>query len=186
MTNGTATAFTWLRTRLRQIERPIAYALIGYAVWQWLRKSDSGPEEGSNAADFSLTLADHPTERFTLAAQRGQPVVIDVFASWCSACRSMSPTLADLAKAPRKREVRFVGVAVDTSLEDAVAVRRNWGIAFPIVLADAAFSAAYRIKVLPTIIVLDAEGRVRHVTTGVTRASRIDGWLEDLGAARSL
>jgi thiol-disulfide isomerase/thioredoxin len=175
----------WRRIELRQLTRPVGYALLGFALFQWFGSSSSGPKEGTLLADFSLAVVNGSTDRIKSADIRGQPTVIEVFASWCGACRAMAPTMAALAKAARKRPVRFLGVAVDTPLPDAIELQRTWAIPFSVALADAQFSSNCQIKVLPTIIVLDAEGRVRHVTTGATRASKIEGWLEDLGAARS-
>jgi thiol-disulfide isomerase/thioredoxin len=169
---------------LRQLARPVGYALLGFALFQWFGRSNSGPKEGTMLDDFSLAIANRPTDRIRSADLRGQPAVIEVLASWCGACRSMAPTMADLARAPRTRPVRFLGVAVDTPQPEAIELQRAWAIPFSVALADAQFSSNYQIKVLPTIIVLDAEGRVRHVTTGATRGSTIDGWLEDLGATR--
>lgn len=175
----------WGISNPRALLRPVGYALLGFAAFQWFGSTSSGPKVDSVAAEFSLINVNRPSERIALADLRGHPVVLEVTASWCSACRSMAPTMADLARASRTREVRFVGVALDTPLEEAIAMHRDWGLPFDMALADDSFSANYRIKVLPTIIVLDGEGRVRHVTTGSTRASTIDGWLEGLDAART-
>lgn len=172
------------RERWRGVVRPIGYALLAVALFQWFGRPNSGPKEGSLARTFSLSLAQQQPQQISLDSLRGHPAVIEVFASWCSACRKMAPTMADVARASRQREVRFLGVVLETSLEDAMALHSAWGIPFPVALADSAFAADYQIKAFPTVIVLDAEGRVRHVTTGTTRASTLDGWLEDLGAAR--
>jgi cytochrome c biogenesis protein CcmG/thiol:disulfide interchange protein DsbE len=172
------------RQSLSTWTRPLGYALLGFALFQWFGRTSSGPKAGSIARAFSLEAVDSPKQRVTLDDLRGNPAVIEVFASWCQACRSMAPTMSDLAGATRKRHVQFLGVALDTPLDEAKGIHRTWGIPFTIALADAQFSAEYSIKVLPTIIVLDAEGRVSHVTTGATRTSTIDAWLEDLGAAR--
>jgi thiol-disulfide isomerase/thioredoxin len=175
------------RDRLQQLDpwlRTLGYAFIGYAAFQLLSRGDSGPKENTLAPAFALEDVTQRDAPLKLEQWRGQPVVMEVFASWCKACRAMAPTMADLARAPRKREVRFVGVALDTPREEAVALHQSWGIPFSVALADDQFSSDYQIKVLPTIIVIDADGRVRHVTTGATRGATIDGWLEDLGAER--
>jgi len=173
------------KERLPDLWRPLGYALVAFALFQWFGRSNSGPKPDSVAREFTLALAEPEARHVALAELRGNPAVIEVFASWCQACRSMAPTMADLARAPRRRQVSFLGVAVDTPMQDAIALHSAWGIPFPVALADAAFSADYSIKVLPTLIVLDGDGRVRHVTTGTTRASTVDGWLRDLGAERT-
>jgi thiol-disulfide isomerase/thioredoxin len=170
--------------RLRQFARPLAYALLAFAVFHWFARGESGPKAGQSASEFSLAAADGSATRVTLAELRGSPVVIEVIASWCGACRSMAPTMAELANAQRKRPVHFVAVAVDTAPEEAAKLRQSWGIPFSIVMGDGKFTSDYRVSVLPTVIVLDAEGRVHKVTSGGTRKSVLDGWLEDLGAAR--
>lgn len=172
------------KDRLRQFARPLAYALLAFAVFQWFARGESGPKAGQSASEFSLAAADGSTTRVSLAELRGNPVVIEVLASWCSACRSMAPTMAELANARRQRPVHFLAVAVDTAPEEAAKLRQNWGIPFSVVIGDGKFASDYRISVLPTVIVLDAEGRVHQVTSGGTRKSVLDGWLKDLGAAR--
>jgi hypothetical protein len=96
----------------------------------------------------------------------------------------MAPRVAELARAPRSNQVRFLGVAVDGSESDLQKARKYWGIPFDVAIADRTFTSNYGVTVLPTIIVLDAEGRVNRVTTGVTSVSTIDGWLANLGAPR--
>jgi thiol-disulfide isomerase/thioredoxin len=131
-----------------------------------------------------LPLADGNNSQISLEQLRGQPLVVEVFAEWCSACKAMAPRLGELARANRKSPVRFLGIAVDGSEPELRALKRQWNIPYDVALGDARFSSDYAISVLPTVIVIDADGKVQHVTTGVTSSSRIDGWLSDLGAPR--
>lgn len=158
--------------------------LLGVAVFRWFGRESSGPEVGSAAKAFTLPLVNATRQSVSLNDYRGRPVVIEVFAHWCGACRSMAPRLAELAQAQRSKPAQFLGVAVDGSATDLQYLHQSWGIPFDVALGDPEFSSNYRVTVLPTIILLDAEGRVAHVTTGITSVSRIDGWLADLGAPR--
>lgn len=164
--------------------RVILFALVGIGVFRWLEQGSSGPKENSIATPFALRVVGPSKTTVSLDTFRGQPAVIEVFAHWCGACRSMAPNMAELARAERTNPARFLGVAIDTSESEALALHQTWGIPFDVALGDSAFSANYRITSLPTIIVLDAEGRVRNVTTGVTSVSRIDRWLAEVGAKR--
>ena len=163
--------------------RPLVFAAIGFAAFRWLGHSSSGPSENSVAQDFSLAIAGEPAKSVNLEGYRGKPLVIEVFAHWCGACKSMAPRMAELAKARRQSPAQFLGVAVDGTAQQALSLHASWGIPFDIALGDQRFSADYRITSLPTIIVIDAEGKVRHVTTGVTLGSTVDKWLTELGAA---
>jgi cytochrome c biogenesis protein CcmG/thiol:disulfide interchange protein DsbE len=74
------------------------------------------------------------SSRVQLAAFRGKPVVVDLFASWCPACRTELPGMARVAKDLRGR-VAFVGVDSDDSGRGS-AMARQYG------LADAGFVLA--------------------------------------------
>ncbi|MGC4064348.1 MAG: TlpA disulfide reductase family protein [Polyangiaceae bacterium] len=164
--------------------RIAAYSLLGFALFRWFSGGSSGPEEDTPARAFTLPLATHPSNTVSLDSFRGDPLVIEVFASWCGACRDMAPRMAELAQATRTRPVRFLGVAVDTPKAEALAAHNAWKLPFDVAIGDATFSNDYRIRSLPTLIVIDERGQIRQVTTGVTSTSRIDGWLADLGAGR--
>jgi cytochrome c biogenesis protein CcmG/thiol:disulfide interchange protein DsbE len=107
--------------------------LIDYAIWAGLlgavvfvvMRRNSGPETGRPAAAFDLPLVGSEG-RFNLAEHRGKPVLIEVFASWCGACRRSAPTLAD-AFQDHRTKVKFVGVLVDDDPEQAAQVKDGWG-----------------------------------------------------------
>lgn len=159
----------------------VIYFAIAAAIFALMSRRSSGPDEGKPAADFELPAVSGAT--FHLAAQHGHPVVIDVFASWCPTCRRTAPMLDKASRAVRARKVTFVGVSVDKSSAQARAVKRAWNIPYPVLHDDGHFSKLYKITLLPTIIVIDAEGRVRHVAVGMPRRSTLEGWLSDVGAA---
>jgi thiol-disulfide isomerase/thioredoxin len=148
-----------------------------------LRGRPSGPDVGKPAAPFELSIVGSG-EKFTLAQHRGKPLLVEVFAGWCSACRSAAPALAEAARAPRAREVGFLGVSLDDSEYAALRIKDNWGIPYDVALDDGRFSKAYGIKLLPTFVLIDAEGQVRKVTTGAPRAAEIERWLALVGAER--
>ncbi len=86
---------------------------------------DSGGPGVTDAARFDLP-AFAGTGRVTLASFKGKPVVVNLFASWCSACRLELPGFAKLAK-QLDGKVAFVGV---DSLEtgDGAAMAREFDL----------------------------------------------------------
>jgi cytochrome c biogenesis protein CcmG/thiol:disulfide interchange protein DsbE len=164
--------------------RIAAYALLGFAFYRWFSSGSSGPEEGSPAHAFTLPLAAASNRTVALDSYRGQPLVIEVFASWCGACREMAPRLAEIAQATRARPVKFLAVAVDTTEADAIAAHKAWKLPFEVAMGSSAFTSDYRIQSLPTLIVIDENGKIRNVTTGLTSVGRIERWLGELGAKR--
>jgi thiol-disulfide isomerase/thioredoxin len=107
-------------------------------------------------------------------------VLIEVFAAWCGACRRSAPALVEAWKDQAAKKVSFVGVSLDGTREDALRVKRDWGIPYDVVLDDGSVSKHYQIEVLPTFILVDKEGVVKHVATGVQSRSDIARWIADL------
>ncbi len=144
---------------------------------QYVRHS-SGPKEGSAAAAFDLPLAGQ-AGRVSLAAQHGKPLLMEVFASWCSACKRSSPRLAEAWHAHRGDDVTFLAVSVDEDPSAAGRVKRDWQLPFDVALDDGSVSRDYGIRMLPTLIYIDARGTVRHSAAGVVSRSDIDSWLAE-------
>lgn len=152
--------------------------------WLWFGRRTSGPEEGALANDFSLPLVSGGAERVQLSELRGRPVLVEVVASWCGVCRRAAPTLAAASLVPRKREVRFLAVSLDDDRDDAKELAKQWQIPYDVAHDDGRFARSYGITLLPTFVLIDAEGRIRHVSTGAPRPADVEGWLAEVGAER--
>ena len=110
------------------------------------------------------------------------PVVIEAFTSWCSACERAAPRLAEAAKVERERNVRFVGISLDETAAAAERAKLDWKMPYEVALDDGSFGRSFSIKLLPTLIVIDSEGRVRHVTSGRIDRDELEEQLSALGA----
>ena len=160
--------FEWLR-----------YGALGGCVYvlatQFMRHS-SGPKEGSAAPAFDLPLAGQ-AGRVSLAAQHGKPILMEVFASWCSACKRSAPRLAEAWRAHHQENVTFLAVSVDEDPAAANRIKQDWQLPFDVALDDGSVSRNYGISMLPTLIYIDEHGTVRHAAAGVASRSDIDEWL---------
>lgn len=61
----------------------------------------------------ALSLPDLANQQQALAQWRGQPMVVNFWATWCAPCVKEMPELDDMQKKASK--VRFVGIGVDTA-----------------------------------------------------------------------
>jgi len=164
--------------RIHWLDACIWGALIVLAV-MFVSRKFSGPREGVQAAPFDLpVVGDAEGKRFRLEDQRGKPVLIEVFAGWCGACKRSSPALAE-AYAQHKG-VSFVGVSMDGSASDALRVKKDWGIPYDVAVDDGSVAKRYDIEVLPTFILVGKDGVVRRVSTGVASRGEVTGWLGEL------
>lgn len=159
----------------------LRYAALGGAVYvlaqQFMRRS-SGPKEGAPAAAFDLPLAGQPG-RVSLAAQKGKPVLMEVFASWCGACKRSAPHLAEAWRAHHQENVTFLAVSVDEDAAAAGRVKQDWQLPFEVALDDGSVSRGYDIRMLPTFIYIDGQGTVRHSAAGVASRAELEDWLAE-------
>jgi peroxiredoxin len=117
------------------------------------------------APDFTLKTVAGPNLR--LAEQRGQVVMVNFWASWCAPCKQEMPHLNQLYDKYRNTGFVLLGVNVDDDPAKAAAEAAKLGIRFPVLLDSAkAVSKAYALGAMPTTVVIDRDGQVRHVHQG--------------------
>lgn len=117
------------------------------------------------APDFTLKTVAGPNLR--LAEQRGQVVMVNFWATWCAPCKQEMPHLNALYDKYRSAGFVLLGVNVDDDPAKAAAEAAKLGIRFPVLLDSAkSVSKAYALAAMPTTVVIDRDGQVRHVHQG--------------------
>lgn len=101
-----------------------------------------------------------------LRALRGYPVVINAWASWCTACRSEFGLFAS-ASAQYGRQVAFLGADTDDSASDARSFLAQHPVSYPSYQeSDSTLDSLAVIEGLPTTIFINPAGKVVHVQIG--------------------
>jgi thiol-disulfide isomerase/thioredoxin len=142
-------------------------------------RASSSRLAGVPAPLFALPVldAENSGNRLALRDLRGKAVILDFWASWCRPCREQMPIVERIAE--RFRDRGLVVVGVNTSDEEADARNfvqsRSMSYASVFDLAREA-SAAYGVQVLPTLVIIDRQGRIVDVRTSIVG----EGELEDL------
>ena len=117
------------------------------------------------APDFTLRTLGGPNLR--LQEQRGQVVLVNFWATWCGPCRQEMPQLNKLYDKYRAAGFVLLGINVDDNAGRASDVAQKLGLRFPVLLdSDKAVSRLYDLSTMPTTVLIDREGRVRHVHNG--------------------
>jgi thiol-disulfide isomerase/thioredoxin len=114
-----------------------------------------------------LALSDPAGTPHRLEAYRGRVVLLNFWATWCEPCREEMPTLARL-QAQLAGEP-FAVLAVNHGESPAAVARflRELPVGFAVLLdRDREASRAWRVRVLPTSVLLDRHGRARHRIVG--------------------
>jgi len=167
------------RSKLSKAVDWAMYAGVAGLLGVLVSRGTSGPREGTTAKPFQLPLADG-SGVFRLDEQRGKPVLMEVFASWCGACQHAAPMVDDVYREAAKSGVVFVGVSVDSDVKDAKRVQESWPIAYPVAVDDGSVQRAYGVSLLPTFVLIDRDGTVKRVSSGVPSRRTLSRWLTEL------
>jgi peroxiredoxin len=144
--------------------------------------ADSGPDAGARpggevgrrAPDLALPRLDGGVLRLSAYRVR-KAVVVNFWATWCVPCRQEMPAL-DRLRRDRLETLEVVGVSLDRGAAARVrAFVRELGLGLPVLLDPEARSARdYRVRALPTTVVVDADGVLRHREIGFRDWDRAD------------
>lgn len=137
-----------------------AVALIAIEV----ATAGSGAGAGQQAPPLPQKTLQGP--RVTLATLKGQPALIDFWASWCEPCREEAPELARLQRS-LAGSAAIVGIDYTDQEGSARSFIRRYGWTFP-VLSDpeGIYGARYGFSGLPTAVVVDRNGGVSRILRG--------------------
>ncbi len=135
------------------------------------------PPERSAAPPFDLPLLEGGS--VSSDELRGQPLVINVWASWCPPCREEAPTLSRLAAEFEDTGVRFLGIVSDDTASNAREFAEEAQLDFPHAIDDGSFDRAYQVQVLPTTYVLDATGAFVATQLGPISEARLRVLIEE-------
>lgn len=119
-----------------------------------------------------------------LSALRGRPVVLNFWATWCPPCRAEFPELVSLQESLGDQVV-ILAVNLtqsESSLEDVrnfVLSKEGEGMIHVLDL-DGTIGALYQARVVPTTLLIDAEGMVRMRRSGAVSRDLLLGPLDNL------
>ena len=120
----------------------------------------------SGGATPPLALRDLEGKEHKLADYKGKVVVLNFWATWCDPCREEMPAMQRLQD---KHAGKLVILAVDYGegpprITDFL---KKVPVKFTVLLdRDTSAATAWKVKVLPTTLVIDPEQKVRFVVVG--------------------
>jgi peroxiredoxin len=114
-----------------------------------------------------VTLQAEDAEPVALSSLKGKIVVLDFWATWCKPCVIELPLVDRVTDERADRGVVFYAVNTGESARVVKKFLRKSDLDLPLVLdGDGHIASLYGVGALPHLVVIDAEGVVRHVHLG--------------------
>lgn len=137
---------------------------------------------GTVAPNFTLKTADN--KDIELKTYRGDYVVLDFWASWCSDCRKAIPLTKELWNDFRDYNVRFIGVSFDTNKDAWIKTywdkyQMNWTQVSELKKWKKAttIDRLYKVDWIPTLYLIDPNGKI---ILGTVQIDKLRAKLEQL------
>ena len=125
---------------------------------------------GTQAPDLIDAMGDkHPMTNF-----HGRCVVLDFFATWCGDCRKDLPEMKKLYQKYDMEGVEFIGISFDTDAEVLQDFMDKESIPWRVLselkkMKETRMAKDYHIQWIPTMYLLDTEGRVLLATVEINK-----------------
>ncbi len=136
---------------------------------------------GSPMPRFELTSLDGA--KVNTASLEGKVVLFDFWATWCGPCHLQADILKELYPDAARRGIEFVAISTgeeESTVRDFVA-RRPFPYAV-LVDPEEILGGPLEINALPTLLIMNRQGRISYRHTGVADASAIDAALRAAAA----
>jgi len=169
--------------RVRSVVRWLAVVAIALAAGLLVMNllTSLGPVAAPVAAlplDASVpdfTLPSVAGNQVSLSAYKGRPVLLIFWTTWCPGCvddlTALDAAVRDLGETSA---VTVLAVNIMESRDRVEPLVRQHGWSFPVLLdADGAVSAAYRVRIAPTALLIDGGGLLRDRLLGSLNADRL-------------
>lgn len=143
--------------------------------------SGCNPPAGPEDFEATIRAGEGLGDRVRLEALRGHVVVLDFWAHWCEPCFESAPAMNRLHERFGNRGVAFYGVNTEANLSPRRLIEEHarLGAVFPTFHdQDGTLGKLYQVSSLPTLIILDRNGRISSRHYGLVNEQRVESAIE--------
>lgn len=161
----------------------LAVLLIGNVMWMAGSFRSMRPQSGV-APDFTVRRIDPaapPGSEFRLSAERGHPVLVDFWATWCGPCRESLPVLDQVYADLKGRGLRAIAIEIEGAEVKARGFAAQLHLSMPLGSDDGEASSRYGVTQIPYMVLIDADGHIKRAFRGVHSAAEIKRAVEEAG-----
>lgn len=120
-----------------------------------------------NGLDVShMVIEDETGKRVPISHFKGNPLIINFWATWCVSCRIELPLLNGIYPSLSDKKKQLIGLNYGESWELIQRFRGKTDIDFPVYRGSGKLSEMLNIRVIPAIAVIDENGKIESITYG--------------------
>ncbi|AJQ27185.1 TlpA family protein disulfide reductase [Pelosinus fermentans] len=132
---------------------------------------------GKNSPSFTL---DSLAGNQVTVGKTGRITVINFWATWCPPCLEEMPELEKFAK-KNQQKVQFYAVNLQESQENVRGFMNKHNYTMPVLLdKDGIVAKQFQITAIPTTIIVDKNGLIKHRQSGAMTMNQLDGIINSL------
>ena len=155
------------------------------AFWQSLSTSGPVPSAVKPVKDRSLApnfaLEDVSGKSVRLADFRGQVLLLNFWATWCTGCEAEIPSFIHFENKYKNNGFSVLGVAMDDDgWESVMPYLKAKKMNYTVVVGNEALEKRYGVTAIPVTILIDRKGRIADQHCGVIRRAQYQPLIEAL------
>lgn len=152
---------------------PAGVSPVGGLVIASTEATNTDPVPGKAAPDFTLTFEDG--SEVHLSDMRGQPVLINFWATWCGPCRAEMPEIVRVANQYKEDGLVVLAMNVQEGPEAIEPFAKAFNMEMPIGLdTRGRVVDAYKVRAMPSTFFVNKEGVIEVRWEGLLTGSMLD------------
>ena len=157
----------------------LSWCLLAPTAWAQFERSAWPPAQATPV----WQAADTQGGNWRSEALQGRVVVLNFWATWCAPCKEELPTLQTLSDFVDPQQVAVLALNVKEPAARVQRYAQSTGLGMPVLLDPRGDVAQmFGVKVFPTTILLDRQGRARWRIVGEVdwRSAPAQQWVQEL------